>query len=313
MKKIFTFTLFLIGIVLLTSCSTPTDTAYTQITGIYGTDNISHAINISSDGQFVVNTETVFQEIAMHGELETKPARAFHVMGRRAGFASTTALNDIKEFGASTNDTFPILTGIEALQVVSSSPSDNATGIGARTVEVMYIDNSNNLITSSQISLNGTSAVPAGFTAKFIISMEVTSLGSSEVAIGNIVLQTVAGTVIQEQITSGGNRSLSSHFMIPSNYTGYLTSWEGASIVTSGVAQQQDMRIRATVDDEGNLSTVYHFLDTMFLASGTTSSQVDLPYIKLPQLTKIKVSTISSATATTTRADTSYCLFIVHN
>lgn len=322
MKKI---VLTLMSLLLLLSGCTANDIAHiwvenvnpittnSTINGIIGTDNISHRINISSDGQFITNTETVFQEIAMHGSLENKTAQSFHVMGRRAGFASTTSLNDIKEFGASTNDTFPILTGVEALQIVSTSISDTVGGVGARTVEVMYLDNSNNLVTSPQISLNGTSPVSTNFTANFIISMEVTSLGSSEVSIGNIVLQTVAGSVIQEQISAGGNRSLSSHFMIPANYTGYLVAWEGSSITTSVATQQQDMRIRATVDDEGRLSNVYHFLDNMFLNSGTTSSQVDLPYIKLPALTKIKVSTISTSTATTTRADASYCLFIVHN
>lgn len=306
MKKL---ALLLIPLLFLSGCTVQEP----GVMQIKGTDGLAHNINISSDGQFIVNTEAVFQEIAMHGELEGKAARSFHVMGRRAGFASTTALNDIKEFGASTNDTFPSLTGVESLEVVSSSASDTSSGTGAREVEVIYLDNSYNLVTSHHISMNGTSPVATNFTAKFIISMEVTLLGSSEVSVGTITLRTTAGAVIQEQITAGGNRSLSSHFMIPSGYTGYLVSWEGSSIVTTGAAQQQDMRIRATVDDEGDLSTVYHFLDNVFVASGTVSPQIQLPYIKLPSLTKIKVSTISSNTATTTRADASYCLFIVQN
>lgn len=297
----------------ITANVTNTVSTNTTIDSVMGADNISHRLNITSDGQLVVNTETVFQEISMHGELEGKTAYNFHIMGRRAGFASTTTFNDIKEFDISSNATFPALTGVEALEVVSSSVNDNIAGTGARTVEVMYLDSSNNLTTSSLISMNGTSPVPAGFTANFIISMEVMSLGTSEVSEGNIVLRTVAGSVIQEQITAGGNRSLSSHFMIPVNYTGYLVSWEGTSITTSGAAQQQDVRIRATVDDEGNLSTVYHFLDNMFLSSGGVSPQRNLPYIKLPALTKIKASTISTSLATTARVDVSYHLFIVHN
>lgn len=307
MKKVLAVLLALL--LLATGC----DVQSPGVMQIMGTDNQAHNINISSDGQFVVNTETVFQEIAMHGELEGRLAESYHIMGRRAGFASTTALQDIKEFDSSTNSTFPELTGAEALEVVSTSASDTSTGTGARAVEIRYLDNTYTQRVSPWISLNGTSPVATNFTAKFIQSMEVSLLGSSETSVGTITLRTVAGSIIQEQVTAGGNRSLSSHFMIAANYTGYLVSWEGNSIVTSGAAQQQDMRLRATVDDEGNLSTVYHFLDNMMLSSGTSSPQVELPYIKLPALTKIKVSTISTSLATTTRADTAYCLFIVKN
>ncbi len=280
---------------------------------VTNTSGSSRGLNISSDGQLIVNTESVFQEISMHGELEGKLSRSFHVMGRRVGFANTTILQDIKEFDPNI-DLFPSLTSLQALEVVSSSANDTAAGSGARTVEVMYLDGTNNLVTSAPITLNGVTPVAAGFTANFIISMEVKTLGASEVAAGNIILRTVVGTITQEQITAGGNRSLSSHFMVPSNYTGYLVSWEASSVSTGGTSQTQDMRIRATVDDEGGLSSAYHFLDNMFVPSGSSPSpQMSLPYIKLPSLTKVKVSTLSSSTSSTTRADASYCLFIVHN
>lgn len=296
------------GVMVLT---TPVPTVPIKVVNTSGN---AVGINISSDGQFIVNTETVFQEISMHGQLEGKTAYAFHVMGRRAGFVNTTDLQDIKEFDATTVSLFPTLTSAQALEVVSSSANDTAAGSGARTIEVQYLDAANNLQVSAPITLNGVTPVAAGFTANFILSMEVKTLGASEVAAGNIVLRTVVGTVIQEQITAGGNRSLSSHFMVPANYTGYLVSWEASSVSTGGTNQTQDMRLRATVDDEGNLSTAYHFLDNMFVSSASgPSPQVQLPYDKLPALTKVKVSTISSNTATTTRADASYCIFIVHN
>lgn len=309
MKKII-LTLTAITILLMMSGC---DTTNPGVMQLLGTDGNAHSINISNDGQLVINTEDVFQEISMHGELERKIARSYHILGRRAGFTDTSSLQDVKEFAATTQALFPVLTGAEALEVVSTSANDTLGGNGAEVISISYLDN-NNDIASHMVSMNGTSPVSTNFTAKFIYSMEVILLGGSEVSVGTITLRTVVGSVIQEQITAGGNRSLSSHFMVPRNYTGYLVRWDTSSISTGGSTVNQDVRIRATVNDDGTLGTAYHFLDNLFVSSSASpSAQILMPYTKLPALTKVKVSTISSSVAATARIDSSYCVFIVHN
>ena len=69
-----------------------------------------------------------------------KAARAYHMVGRRLGFNSTSVLQDVAEFLSTTIDTLPELTGAEDLEIVSSSANDAAAGTGAQSVRVSYLD-----------------------------------------------------------------------------------------------------------------------------------------------------------------------------
>lgn len=253
--------------------------------------------------------QAIETEVSINGKYLGKDARVYHVLGRRSGFTSTSVLNDIKEFDNSTANILE-LTGTEALEIVSTSANDSSAGSAARTVKVTYISDTGVLTESANISLAGLTPVASGFVAKAILWMEVTSSGgdSSTVAAGNIVLRTVTGSFGVEQISSGGNKSLSAKFMVPTDYSAFITRWS-----VSAVNADQDARLRATVNTtDRSISTVYHFVDSIYAPINSVTSE-ELPFLKFPSASRIKVSTLSAGTAGTVRCSTDITIIMIHD
>lgn len=247
---------------------------------------------------------------AAHGFIQTTPARTFLVLGRRAGFNSTTVLQDVGEFLGTTTDAFPELTGTEALEVVSSSAQDAPNGLGTWTVKIAYLDRNFAIQTSPDITLNGVTAVPVPFRATFIYYMEATSGGANTVSVGNILLRIAGGGATQEQITAGGNKSLSCRFMVPANTHAHAPCW---SLTAIGNATQ-DVRLRGTVNTrERTLNTRYIFQDNAFVQNTASSGNLILPWLTFPPLCRIKVSTIASNGAVQNRLDASFTLLLMQN
>lgn len=268
---------------------------------------LNRLLTVSEANGGLINPEFSAARLGMVGG---KAAVSFHIMARRAGFNSTSILQDVAEFLGASIDAMPELTGAESLEVVSASGSDIAvSGSGARTIQVTYLDTSGNLVTSADIALNGDTAVPLGFKSIQIIWMVVTSAGSGTVAAGNILLRIASAGATHEQITAGGNRSLSSHFMVPSGYTAYLTDWHVSAIG----ATTQDARLRATVLPVSRaLSSTYIFQDTAYVAAAGALDR-PLPYLVVPALAKIKVSTFTGNVAGTNRIDADYSVLLISN
>lgn len=169
-----------------------------------------------------------------------------------------------------------------------------------------YLDGSGTLVESAAINLNGTTPVAAGFTATGIEWMEATDGGSSEISAGNIVLRVVSGAVEIEQITAGGNKSLSGRAYVPTGFSGYIPFWSA-----SAINNDQDVRLRAKVHTlDRTANTRYLFLDVMYVPNNT-SNNANLPWIKFPAGANIKVSTISAGTGATIRCDVSFVLVLV--
>lgn len=279
---------------------------------IPGTVTVNGTVTTSGDPVEPTLTESV----QLTGLFLGKTAKVFHILGRRAGFTSTTILNDIKEFDNSVAAT-PTMTGLENLEIVSSSANDTLGGTGTNKVKITYLDTSNNMVESSDVSTNGTTPVSIAWHANDIYWMESSLDGSNSVAVGNIVLRIVGPGAQLEQISAGGNKSLSARFTVPAGYTGYVSTWDGSAIVTSGAANTdyQELRLRATVDTFTRASTpgIYHFQDIMFASAQQGVATLDIPFFSMPQLTKIKVSTYSSGTSSVNRADCSFVVVMIHS
>lgn len=251
------------------------------------------------------------------GKWRGKAASVWHVLGRRAGWATAQVLNDVKEYNATGGGATALivdLAGTEPLEVVSSSANDAAAGTGAGSVKVTYVDSTTGLITTSaEIVLNGVTAVAAGFTAKAILCMEVFAPGQTQVmpyvAAGNITLRNATDhTTNYEQISAGNGKSLSAYFMVPTGSTGYLVQWNGA---TQG-AGDHDVRMRATVmTGDRSLCTPYHFQGLTNIASPGGIFDEALGMLRCPALSRIKVSVIPSATAATNRLDVSVIVIVI--
>ena len=246
------------------------------------------------------------ESIRLTGRFNGKPALVYQVLGRRAGFTSTSIYNDVVEFANSTAE-IPALLITDALEIVSSSVNDAAAGTGVRTVKVVYIDHTGSIV-SATLTLNGTTAVAAGFTANEILYMYATSVGSGLVAAGDIRLRVVAGPVECEQISTGRNRSRSARFMVPTGYTGYIKR------ITLGAAGTTiDHYVRAQTDIEAGIySAAYVELESDYIPTGATKDK-DLPMLQIPANGRVKVSVIAGATASTNIADVDFGLILVKN
>ena len=213
-----------------------------------------------------------------------------HIISSFRTGLSAGVLQDINEFGA---DVIPYPNGIQ-LKVVSSSASDTLLGTGARQVLLHYL-NSAYIERSETLNLNGTTPVNTVATdITRIQNMHVLTVGSNGVAVGNISLTNLAGTVTYEYIKLGGNQSLTSHFTIPDNKVGYITSWQAT--VTK---QTVYVRLRVTRDrhDGTLLPGVFIFHDGVTLTDAASGQLRFLAPIKCLPRSDIKVSAFGTGAA----------------
>jgi hypothetical protein len=112
------------------------------------------------------------------------------------------------------------------LQVSSSSASDAAAGVGARTVLIEGLDANYNEI-SEVVILGGQTAVPTTKTYHAINNMIVLSVGSTGHNVGAINIGTGTVTsgvpaVLWDLIGPTYNQRTTAHYTVPAGYTAYL-------------------------------------------------------------------------------------------
>ena len=258
---------------------------------------------------YLKDIASIEAEISITGKWMGRNALLYRVLGRRSTFTSTSAFNDVGEgIGASAGILFPVLTGAESIEVLSSSASDtNTAGTGVRKIRVTYINTSYGLLESADINMNGTTPVTVMASGMLqLLWFEAVDWGSNAVAVGTITMRIDGGGTTLSQITAGGNKSMDAIFMIPDNYTGYVHHWG-----MDAIANAQDFRLRATCNSyDRTLLSQYVFQDNHNVASNGNYTEV-LPFLKYPARCKIKVSTISSSTSAQTRADASFSIILL--
>jgi hypothetical protein len=140
--------------------------------------------------------------------------------------------------------------------------------------------------------------------------MEVASVGSNEVTVGNLSISSTNGAATVattfEYVTAGGNRSLSGRYKIPSDCHGHLVHWDAAA-----VSATMDTRIRATMFmDDNSLSSVYHFIDRSFLSAGGNINQ-ELEYRELPSNCIVKISAKPGSAPAGNKLDCSFSIIVM--
>lgn len=159
--------------------------------------------------------------------------------GRKIG-VSTTVMSDLTQIP--NVDTIPYPNGIQ-LRIVSDSANDTSNGTGIRTLRIVYLD-VNYDIQNEIIIMNGLTPVNTIATnIQRIYWMSTITAGANGVAVGNISLQNLAGTITYEYIKASENKSLTCHFTIPKDTTGYVLAWQ-----VSGKKQTMSIRFRAAAD-----------------------------------------------------------------
>jgi hypothetical protein len=229
--------------------------------------------------------------VSMTGRVNGNEAYILNVLGSRSlGWSSTTVLGDCCDYLDTSQALMNTPATSDTLYLVSTSVNDAVAGTGAQVVHFEYLDASGNQ-QHAEVNTNGTTPVNLGTGFSFIQIMEVDRLGSAEVSAGNISITSTNGAATVattfERITAGGNRSLSGRIKVPLGYTAYIIDWAAAAIGTT-----MDVRLRSTTHAmERTLSTVYHFEDRVFLASGANAN-ANMFYTKCPALSVLKLSAI---------------------
>lgn len=257
--------------------------------------------NLFKSGMFC-NSE----QVQRTGVFDGKSAFILNIKGRRISFANTSSYHDICEFGASVTQ-IPQLTGTEALQLVSTSPLDNNSGIGVRTVRVFYIGTDDSLRISNSITLNGLTPVSAGFFAKEILLMESVSVGASGAAVGNIKLQTSLALEL-EQISASENRSLTARFRVPKGYTAYIIDF-----AVTALNQSMDARLLANLSAfDRQVIPFYTTQEVAYVPANQIERSVSQHYMRCPELSTIKIAAKAGSTSQA-RCDANFKILVVAN
>lgn len=261
-----------------------------------------------------IAAEGCIEHIQRTGLWQGKTAKTFNVIGaRNDGYTSTSVLQDMAEYLDNSQAGVNTPSSGTTLYVVSTSELDTSAGVGARTVKIWYLDASYDL-QSKSATLNGTTAVSISTGHSYILYMETTTAGSNNVAVGNISVTSTNGAATVattfEQIKSGGNRSMSARFMIPNGYTGYVAGWQFSSI--GGATQDARLRSTCSQIDRAVTTGIFHFEDRIQYDT-TTSIYAKTYCCKLPELTEIKVSTLTGSVASTNDTQCSFYLVLLQD
>lgn len=197
---------------------------------------------------------------------QTETRNIIPIPFERSAFVNNTAFQDCCESltSAAGQELFAQVTSADALEIVSTSANDNASGTGARTIAIVYLDQ-NGTYTQIIRSPNGLTPVAlTGIQMNDVLWMGTLTLGSLPTSAGNIILRKVGTSTIFEQITSGSNRSKSGRFRVPENHI-----VNSISCTVTAIGQAAEIAFCATQNDFDKSTTQAYLLkDATKLAAG---------------------------------------------
>lgn len=215
-------------------------------------------------------------------------ASPFYIIGRKTGV--NNARLDMWE-GSTALYVFPPAGGIR-MQVVSASANDAAAGTGARKVHFHGLDANYNQFVET-VTLNGTTPVLTTKTDILRVNFfHVETVGTGEVAAGNISLQNVGGTVTYSLISAGFNTARTGVYTVPAGYTAYLAQWAPSG--GSAAAHFNQIDLQAT----SHLGVAYPGTFIVQDAVGNQNNGFDVTFsipIKIPEKMDIKLTGVSDS------------------
>lgn len=164
------------------------------------------------------------------GRVITAPAGTLSTLNGFVFGSLSTTLGTLQKLEATT---YTEMTGSAQRSIVSTSASDAAAGVGARTIKIVYYKNDFSGPFTDTVTLNGTSIVNTAATnICFVERMEVVTAGSNNTNVGTISLRSTTGgvaTIIGSigvgtvVAASGDGRTLWAHHYVPNGITCYVT------------------------------------------------------------------------------------------
>jgi hypothetical protein len=180
---------------------------------------------------------------------------------------------------------------------------DNASGTGAKTIRIFYLDGSY-VEKTTDVVLTGATPVNTSVSDIFRINtVRILDWGSgvsTYKAAGNIDVYHASAATVYSRILAGNTRSRNAIYTVPKDKTLYITS------VTIGITKGGNTGIAATVTLKstyshllGALTTGLHFTPHAEInhLDGAFFREFEMP-ISLPQYTDLKVSVTAAQGST---------------
>ena len=279
--------------------------------------------SVSEGGATADNQALILEELALKANLtDTQPVTIPGLLIDEGSFVTRSYLQAVAEGDIANHTLFekvsyhPASTAAEttvwvlgtqyvfpaaeiAVEIISSSVNDvAATGTGARTVVMGYLDDTYTL-KKHTFNLNGTTAV-AGPTDLFRLNMlYVATAGSGGKTAGNISVRLVGGAAtVYGYIAIGHTTNRSSVFTVPLGYTVYIQDVIFTSAYSSA-GKTERITLHTSVNPEGVVNTdgllFYNKFEAM-VVDGNVVKNGGAP-IKCPEKTDVKISVIGETNA----------------
>lgn len=255
---------------------------------LYAADTVtgnSDAINSHHGKLHVLGYETAI------GIGEISGHTLFRGFGRREALSTAAAGDDIWE-GAAVTTPYPNQSVGEQIVFISTSASDAAAGAGIQQIEMHYLDAAGASFVET-ITLNGITAVNSVATnvrfIQYIHAIRVGSFGAK--AVGTITAYKIATpATVYDTIVPGACISLCSARMVPAGKTFYLNY----ITVTGTSSKPLSLRVTATCDDDGVLTSGIFLFNEIFEIQDSTALVVISVPRKFPAFSVIKGIAISN-------------------
>ena len=158
-------------------------------------------------------------------------------------------VNNVEEDLISQGGTYTWLAAASTMNLVSTSATDNAGGVGARTVTI-YGLTAAGAETSETVTMTGTTTANTIVEFFRINNMRVATTGTNYKAVGNLILY--AGTTTCGYIVAGYTRQRQCVYTVPTGKTLYVTSlvFSSAALAAGHFGK---FTTRATFDDKSGV------------------------------------------------------------
>jgi len=212
----------------------------------------------------------------------------------KLGNVSGVADTEVDVWAVGGTYTFPA--AAQQMEVVSDSAQDTAaTGTGAWTVKIWYLDSAFKEKTET-ITLNGLTPVPTVATDIYRINnFWVITAGTGKKAAGNIDIRNLADTPIYSRISTGLTRARNAMYTVPFGKKLYI--WQITYASSTATSKDARFTLRSNYNSMDNVvSPLFYAYSEIGIQDATFTIEYAIP-IKFPAGSDIKVSVISASGA----------------
>lgn len=161
-------------------------------------------------------------------------------------------------------------------QIVSSSTSDAAAGVGARTLEVQGLTSWDLKQVSETITMNGTTNVPTVNSYVIINHMEVLTKGATNVNVGVIKATADTDSTVTAQMNVGTGHTLMCIYGVSSLQKMFVMAF---SVTVGAVASGKEVEMDLVINTEPDVELLNFLTDFHVALNATGTSHVHHPHV----------------------------------